>query len=83
MTNPLKILRRWIWNVLYATDEWANAVGGGDPQHTISLRAARAAKYGTGWKRLAGRAMCRFLDLFDPGHCVDCLKQFQDGSGRA
>lgn len=80
--NPLKKLRRWVWNVLYATDEWINAATGGDPQHTISLRAARAAAYGTGYKRLAGRAMCRFLDLFDPGHCVACLEDIADG-GRA
>lgn len=74
-----KALRNWAWNVMYATDVWINAASGGDPQHTISLRAARAATVGTGYQRVFGQLMCRFLDFFDPGHCAACLQYAVEG----
>jgi len=65
--NPLKILRRWTFNTLVAGDKFLNAISGGDPDQTISLRVARAAQGGS----RAAIVFCRVLDFFDPGHCAD------------
>lgn len=54
----------WLMKVLVATDQWVNALFGGDPDETISSRAAR----GRATHRWA-RWLCRVLDFFDPGHC--------------
>ncbi|HZP57252.1 MAG TPA: hypothetical protein VFC53_06825 [Dehalococcoidia bacterium] len=62
-------VRQWSWNVLVATDEWLNALTGGDPDATISLRLAQAKGAG----RLWGRIGCRVLDFLRPGHCAGVL----------
>jgi hypothetical protein len=65
----LRRVRRWFWNVLVATDEWFNALTGGDPDSTISLRTAQAKGVGKAW----GRIGCRLLDFLNPGHCASVL----------
>ena len=55
--------RRW-WNVLVAFDQIINAYGGGDPDETISSRAAKQTRK-RGWG-----ALTRFLDWIDPGHAA-------------
>lgn len=56
------VLVRYIWNVLIAIDQLGNALAGGDPDETLSSRAAKAS-YGSGWWRLG-----RILEAIDPGH---------------
>lgn len=55
--------------MLYWLDKGANTLTGGSPDETISRRAARAEARGAWW----GRAMCRGLNVLDPGHCRDSL----------
>ncbi len=62
-------VREWAWDVLVATDEWLNALTGGDPDATISLRVARSRNAGQLW----GRIGCRILDFLKPGHCAGVL----------
>lgn len=58
-------MRAYLWNLLVGLDQFANAALNGDPDETISSRAAKAARRGRYW----GCALCRLLDLFDRGHC--------------
>jgi hypothetical protein len=55
-------MRRYIINVLIAIDQLANALTGGDPDETISSRAAKRADR-PGWKWLGWA-----LEKIDPGH---------------
>lgn len=57
-------IRRYGLNVLVSLDQFVNTLFGGDPDETISSRAAKAAARG----RLWGRLLCRLLDSIDPGH---------------
>lgn len=67
--------RRWLLNQLIAIDQWANAFLGGDPDETISSRAARARNRGRRW----GCALCRLLDALDRDHCA---KNIEPDRGR-
>jgi hypothetical protein len=49
---------------LVGLDQFANVVTGGNPDETISSRAARADEAGKTW----GKALSRFLDFFQPDH---------------
>lgn len=57
--------RLYVLNVLVGFDQLANAIFGGDPDETISSRAAKDAERG-GW---VGTQLCNCLDVLDPGHC--------------
>lgn len=59
-------MRRYAWNVLIAVDQLGNALLAGDPDETISSRAAKAAAAGRRW----GCVLCRLLDTLDRGHCA-------------
>jgi hypothetical protein len=63
---PKQSYRLRFWRGL---DRWLNAITGGDDEETISHRVARAWVRQRWW----GWAMCRFLDLFDRGHCRTVL----------
>lgn len=63
-------LRKWIFNILVGIDQLGNALTGGDPDETISSRSAKGELKGKWW----GRAMCRFLNVFDPGHCPKSIE---------
>lgn len=54
--------RQRLWNVLIALDQLGNAYLGGDPDETISSRAAKQL-HKRGWHLLG-----RILDAIDPGH---------------
>ena len=55
-------MKAWILDRLVALDIWINRLFNGDPQETITIRAAHSERY---W----GRILCWFLDLLDRGHC--------------
>jgi hypothetical protein len=55
----------YFFNLLVAVDQLVNTVAGGNPDETISLRAAKARAKGEQW----GCVLCRVLDLFAKGHC--------------
>lgn len=60
--NPFKFLWAYVWNVLIGIDQLANAILGGDPDETISSRAAKRSHV-WGWHVLG-----RLLEFIDPGH---------------
>ena len=64
------MLRRWFWNVLIALDQVGNALVMGDPDETISSRAAKARANGRPW----GCVLCKVLDWVQPGHCDKALE---------
>lgn len=77
MKHALKLLGKYILNLLISIDQLGNAVLGGDPDETISSRCAKilhaAADRGVpapavlhwfGW----------FLECIDPGHLKDSLE---------
>lgn len=68
-------MKRYLWNVLISIDQFGNAVTGGDPDETISSRAAKAKERGKTW----GKLMCKFLAWFDKGHCA---KSLEDDEGK-
>ena len=55
----------WLMKVLVGLDQLGNALMGGDPDETISSRAARGQLFG----KWVSWLMCRFLNFLDPGHC--------------
>lgn len=62
-------MKRYFWNILISLDQFGNAVTGGDPDETISSRAAKAMQKGRVW----GCILCRLLDLFERDHCAKSL----------
>jgi hypothetical protein len=58
-------LRRYTYGLLIALDQLVNALLGGYPDETVSLRAERARRGEKRW----GCALCRVLDWIDPEHC--------------
>lgn len=62
---------RWyVWNILIAIDQLANALIGGDHDETISSRAHKGKSRYICWAIL-----CWFLEKIDPNHCqrvVEC-----------
>jgi hypothetical protein len=58
---------RYFLNLLIALDQTGNAIFGGYPDETISLRAARARDKGERW----GCVLCKLLELIVPNHCTN------------
>lgn len=67
-------MRRYFFNILIGADQFLNALLGGDPDETISSRAAKRADQ-SGWKQL-----CRFLEWIDPGHTSRALEEDEGGN---
>jgi hypothetical protein len=64
------MLSRWFWNVLIALDQLVNAFALGDPDETVSSRAAKAMQEGKRW----GCVLCRLLDFIQTNHCLRSLE---------
>jgi hypothetical protein len=63
-------IAKYFWNILLAVDQLGNAVGGGDPDETISSRAAKAQRRGKRW----GCVLCNWLHKIDPNHCEKSIE---------
>ncbi|MFC4518622.1 hypothetical protein [Cupriavidus pinatubonensis] len=63
-------MKRYIWNLLIAIDQFGNAVAGGDPDETISSRAGKAMREGKRW----GCLLCRLLNWFERDHCAKSIE---------
>lgn len=61
-------MKRYGLNILISIDQFANTVLGGDPDETISSRAAK------GQHRWYWRALGHVLEWLDPGHLKDSLE---------
>lgn len=62
------MIQRYIWNILIALDQLLNAILFGDPDETVSSRAAKRMDLWH-WNQLA-----RFLEWIDPGHMTRSLE---------
>lgn len=58
-------LKQWGWNILISLDQLLNVLMKGDPDETISSRAAKAKIKNKKW----GCILCKILDWFDKDHC--------------
>lgn len=64
-------MKQYFWNILVNLDQTGNTLTGGDPDETISSRAAKAKAAGKTW----GKYMCKFLSFFDKGHCEKSIEK--------
>ncbi len=69
----------WIKDILIGVDQLGNALLRGDPDETISSRAAKAEVRGKRW----GCLLCKFLDKLDPDHCKKSLELDEGRKQRA
>lgn len=69
-------MTKWAWNILVSLDQLVNTILGGDPDETVSSRAAKAAAAGRPW----GCILCRLLDKLDPGHCARVVEMDEGGN---
>lgn len=67
----------WLKNIALAADQFLNAIFWGDPDETLSRRAARACESGTDW----GCTLCKWLDKVDERHCQKTLDRVQRPEG--
>lgn len=59
-------MKAYLWNIIIWFDQGVNVVFmRGDPDETVSSRAAKAQRKGRRW----GCVLCRFMDFFDKNHC--------------
>lgn len=65
INNPKAVMGNYLKNLCVSVDQFFNALSGGDPDETISSRAAKAMMEGKKW----GCVLCPALDYIDPGHC--------------
>lgn len=56
---------KYFWNLLVALDQLINALTGGDPDETVSSRAAKSKAKG----HLFGCVLCKLLNKLDRNHC--------------
>lgn len=56
------MLKRYFINLLVSIDQLGNTILGGDPDETLSSRAAKKS-HAWGWHQLG-----QFLEWIDPGH---------------
>ena len=54
-------MRKYIWNLLIALDQFSNALSGGDPDETISSRVSKSNTW-------PARIIRWALECVDPGH---------------
>ena len=67
--------KRYFWNVLIAVDQLANALIAGDPDETISSRAAKL-QHRRFWRWLG-----HVLEWIDPDHLAKSLEKDEGGKG--
>lgn len=65
----MKAALRYVFHIAVALDQVANAVLGGYPDETVSIRAAFARNKGQRW----GCVLCKLLDFVHPHHCSRSL----------
>jgi len=60
---------KWVWNILIALDQLANAILLGDPDETISSRAGKQQH-----ERSWAKHLCKFLNWLDTNHCKESIE---------
>ena len=62
----------YFFNFLVSLDQLVNTLFGGDPDETISSRVGKYTRQGRGW---FPKTLCKFLNFFDPGHCIRSIEE--------
>lgn len=73
----MKMLGKYVLNVLIGIDQAFNAVMGGDPQDTYSGRLGKLKKKHGGlipWYRPFPKLIDWALDKIDPNHSIDAIE---------
>lgn len=65
-------ITRYLWNLLIALDQLANALLAGDPDETISSRMGKAVREG---RCVLCRFLCGLLHRIDPNHCRKSIEE--------
>ena len=69
---------KWFWNILIALDQFGNALGGGDPDETISSRLGKLKEKHGGkipWRRPFSKLIDWGLERIDKGHSIDAIEE--------
>ena len=69
---------KWLVNILIGIDQLGNAIGGGDPDETISSRLGKLARAHGGrvpWWRPLSWVIAAGLEGIDPGHLADAIEE--------
>lgn len=64
-------MKRYLWNLLIALDQFANTLLGGFPDETISSRMGKQIAAG---KCKLCKLTCWVLDLFEKDHCKNSIE---------
>lgn len=72
------MVKKYIWNVLIAFDQFVNALTGGDPDETISSRTGKLKD-----KRIWAKYLSNFLDLFEKDHTTKSIERDEGKNGVA
>jgi len=81
MKNFLKLLWKYIWNILVAIDQLFNTILLGDPDETISSRFGKwtiNAKRGS-FKWYLAMGVCTALHFIDRKHCEKAIEIDEGG----
>jgi hypothetical protein len=65
-------MKKYIWNLLVALDQFFNALFGGDSDETIS---SRMGKHVIKNDCVFCNFMCKFLNLFQKDHCIKSIEK--------
>lgn len=71
----------YLQNILYAIDQFANAITLGDPNETISSRCSRIREIHKNKCNIC-RVVCKFLHLIDKNHCTKYLETIEHVGSR-
>lgn len=69
---------KWLAATWLASDQFFNALTGGNPNETISMRAALAREHGS----KVGRGVCAVLEALDHDHCLDAIKHGKERTAK-
>lgn len=65
---------KWIKNQAISLDQSVNSFFGGDPDETISSRMGKVLHESECVLcKIVPHAVCAFLNLFDPNHCIKSI----------
>lgn len=65
-------MKKYLINILISIDQLANTLLGGHPDETISSRAGKYARRGSGWFPCQ---LCKLLNLFQKDHCIRSIEE--------
>jgi len=71
-------IARYFFNQAMALDQLINAMGGGDPDESVSSRVGKIERHYVGeipWYRPLPKFLCWGLDKIDRNHCQEAIEE--------